>query len=357
MGWFSRAIRNPVNWIAPGAGFIPGLDPGPNGRDTPGPFGPSASPYDPSVRWDAQGFPVGPMPRGGDMPLEYQYEANRRTEQRRQALWNDAQGSIRQGLDLFQSYRPGGSAALASGMFGQSAGLYGQQAQTLEAPDLLIDWRRDKQAKADLEAKRAQRFSQVMGVFQFGAQVASAASGGGPVAAAATLPSAGAPPTVPGATVPGGGGVGGGVGAAVGGGGYGQPGGQPARVGGVGTVTAPGMTPGAPDLLPGGGSSGGFAGGGGGPARRGASPGPGGPGGAPPGGPGGGGGPAGPGGAGAGVGGDGNFSQTAVAANRAATAPFMASMIADELAEDPRRQFKTSMMVNYAMRELALAGA
>jgi len=35
----------------------------------------------------------------------------------------------------------------------------------------------------------------------------------------------------------------------------------------------------------------------------------------------------------------------------------MASMIADELAEDPRRQFKTSMMVSYAMRELALAGA
>ena len=101
---------------------------------TQDPYGPNAP------QWDESGFPVGPMPRG-KYALDYQYEANRRAEAKRRALWGDAQNVMRQGLNLFQSYRPGGSAAAASGMYGQRAGLYATQAMNTEAPDLLIDWR------------------------------------------------------------------------------------------------------------------------------------------------------------------------------------------------------------------------
>jgi len=346
MGWFRRTF-----------GF---LDPGPSRyNDRPGPFGPSPSPYDPSVQWDPQGFPMGPMPRGGEMPLEYQYEANRRTEQRRQALWGDAQNTMRQGLDLLQSYRPGGAAAIASGMYGQRAGLYGQQAQTLESPDLLIDWRRDKQAKADIEARRLQRFNQVMAVGQLASNVAGALSGGGQantqVGGPSNMPAAAiGTPMAGGQTM-----LGPGPGYA---GGF-DPGqvGQPysgpmARSASMAPpaqmVAAPGTTPGAPDLLPGGGGGGGSPGGGGGPARRGKMGGPGGGGGPAAAGPaGGGGGP----GAGGSVGSDGNFTQTALAASGASSAPWLTPALTEEWAENEGRRAKTSMMVMAATRELALA--
>lgn len=134
-------------------------------------------------QWDANGFPVGPMPRG-DMALDWQYEANRRSETRRQALWGDAQNTMRQGLDLMQSYRPGGSAALASGMYGQKAGLYGNQAQDTEAPDLLMGYRDWQQAKADAERKQAERFARTTAVGSAVAAIAGTAIGGPAVGAA-----------------------------------------------------------------------------------------------------------------------------------------------------------------------------
>lgn len=112
-------------------------------------------------QWDEQGFPVGPMPKG-KYALDYQYEANRRAEQRRMALWGDAQNSMRQGLDLFQSYRPGGSAAAASGMYGQKAGLYATQALNTSAPDLLIDWREQIRARAEENANELNRNAQLI---------------------------------------------------------------------------------------------------------------------------------------------------------------------------------------------------
>lgn len=134
-------------------------------------------------QWDANGFPVGPMPRG-DFALDWQYEANRRSEGRRQALWGDAQNTMRQGLDLMQSYRPGGSAALASGMYGQKAGLYANQAQDTEAPDLLMGYRDWQQAKADADRKQAERFARTTAVGSAVAAVAGTIMGGPAVGAA-----------------------------------------------------------------------------------------------------------------------------------------------------------------------------
>ena len=142
-------------------------------------------------QWDEQGFPVGPMPKG-KYALDYQYEANRRAEQRRMALWGDAQNSMRQGLDLFQSYRPGGSAAAASGMYGQKAGLYATQALNTSAPDLLIDWREQIRARAEENANELNRNAQLItGLSAFNvlaggtvAQLQSAPSQPGPQASA-----------------------------------------------------------------------------------------------------------------------------------------------------------------------------
>jgi len=119
---------------------------------TQDPYGPNAP------QWDEAGFPVGPMPKG-KYQFDYQYEANRRDEQRRQALWGDAQNSLRQGLDLFQSYRAGGSAAAASGFYGQKAQLYGTQALNTEAPDLLIDYREQLRQRAEDKIDKLNRIT------------------------------------------------------------------------------------------------------------------------------------------------------------------------------------------------------
>jgi len=119
---------------------------------TQDPYGPNAP------QWDESGFPVGPMPKG-QYQFDYQYEANRRAEQKRQALWGDAQNSLRQGLDLFQSYRPGGSAAAASGLYGQKAQLYGTQALNTEAPDLLIDYREQLRQRAEDKIDKLNRIT------------------------------------------------------------------------------------------------------------------------------------------------------------------------------------------------------
>lgn len=142
----------------------------------------SRSPYDqygnlrPDVQFDEQGYLVGGMPWGGTA-RDYQYEANRVAEQRRQALWGDAQNVMRQGLDLMQTYRPGGSAALASGMYQSRAGLYAQQAMDTEAPDLLAHYRFQKQQKADKATRKAQN-NQLLGAgIQAGGAVLGAAVG------------------------------------------------------------------------------------------------------------------------------------------------------------------------------------
>jgi len=183
---------------------------------TQDPYGPNAP------HWDENGFPVGPMPKG-KYALDYQYEANRRSEARRRTLWGDAQQSMRQGLDLFQSYRPGGSAAVASGMFGQKAQLYGTEALNVEAPDLLIDYREQIRKRAEENANKLNRNAQLItGLSAFNVL------GGGTVAALQGQPGQQDPnanrSTAKGGQVPGS--MQGDPGSSMFGGGPGQPGGQ-----------------------------------------------------------------------------------------------------------------------------------
>jgi len=124
------------------------------------------------VTFDDSGRPVlngKPIERpGAETALDYQYLAEQEAERRRNNLWGDAQNQIRQGLDLFQSYRPGGSAALASGMFNQSASMYGTQALNTFAPDMLSEYREKQLQDEKRERDRARKFSQNMAMAQFG---------------------------------------------------------------------------------------------------------------------------------------------------------------------------------------------
>lgn len=155
-----------------------GKEPGPPAKPN------GSSPYDSTgqqIQWDETGRPIGPMPFGKNA-LDWQYEADRRTERRKQALWGDAQNVMRQGTDLMQTYRPGGSAALASGIYQNRGAMYGNQAMSTESPDLLMRYRADKQDEADEERKaaerRAEKQAQTMGLVQAAATVAGAAVGG-----------------------------------------------------------------------------------------------------------------------------------------------------------------------------------
>ena len=123
----------------------------------------SKNPYKNPPQFDSGGY-TDRMPRG-KWALDYQYLANRDTEQRRQALWGDAQNVLRQGADLMQSYRPGGSAALASNIYGQRASMYGTQAMNTQAPDLLIAWRERIRQEANAEREQANKFQRFMSVW------------------------------------------------------------------------------------------------------------------------------------------------------------------------------------------------
>jgi len=342
------------NWHRALGGLLTG---GPTGAVAGGMSGggghgpdPTQDPYGGGAQFDANGYPSR-MPYGPHA-LDYQFIANRQTEQRRQALWGDVQNTMRQGMDLMQSYRPGGAAALASGMYGQSAGLYAQQAMSLESPDLLIGYRAQKQDEATKEAKRANRINQIMGGLHLAAGIAGAAAGA-PGAGAGGQPQtapaqAGAVPGAPQASPAQGTGPYGGFGTG-------------AAMAGLSGVPPPGAQP-----TPAAGFMGGdnplYGGGGSGPAFQGS-----GPGGAAPsggGGPmqrqGGGGGGAGPGGAAPGgfkgqagggempFGADGNFTSNNAAASAQRTMPHAAQVLHQEWAEDPIRKSGTAAMVRSA---------
>jgi len=210
----------------------PGLPPETPGRYAGSPYGPGAP------QFDATGRPIGPMP-AAKYALDWQYEADRRTEQRKQALWGDAQNVMRQGTDLLQSYRPGGSAALASGIYQNRGSMYGTQAMNTESPDLLMSYRERKQQEADAARKQSERLGMTMGLVGAGATVLGAATGGfgaalagGMAGAAASQAVGGTNPMQQPAYQVGQSGPGGSV--QVGGGGGGMPGAQQGQVGGGG---------------------------------------------------------------------------------------------------------------------------
>jgi hypothetical protein len=316
-------------------------------------------------QWDSSGFPVGGMPRGR-FALDYQYEANRRAEERRRMLWGDAQQSMRQGLDLLQSYRPGGVAALASGGYSQKAQMYGTEALNTSAPDLLIDWREQIRQRAEQKTNELNRNSQLItGLSSF-----NVLAGGTPTALQDQPEMPGADENVsgaPGGTAPGGmqgdpgssmfGGGGGAApaGGGVAGGGEGAPGTYQAGLGG-----GPGMPGGGGRWMDRAGGrpsvEGGYGGGGGG---GGAGPGGGGGGGGQkaqqPGG-GAGGGMAG-GGAGPTVGSPGaptmgDFSGNSVASQAMADAPGSVQTSTSLWADDPTREQSTALIMQGARSRL-----
>jgi hypothetical protein len=154
------------------------------------------SPYesaDPnSVQWDPVTFrPLGPeggrVPRGA-YALDYQNRANMLAESARARYFTSAQDVLGQGQNLFESYRPGGAAALASGLYGQRAQLAFNIGTQQEAPDLLMGYRDDAQRRAEAEAKKARRQAVFTSLLGMGAQIAGAAAGSAAgTAAAATL--------------------------------------------------------------------------------------------------------------------------------------------------------------------------
>lgn len=199
----------------------------------------AGNPYQPGApQTDETGRPLGRMP-GAKYALDWQYEADRRTEQRKQALWGDAQNVMRQGADLMQTYRPGGSAALASGIYQNRGSMYGTQAMNTESPDLLMRYRERKQQEADAARKKSERLGMAMGLVGAGATVLGAATGGFGGALAAGMAGnavgqavGGTNPAQQPAYPVGQSGPGGSV--QVGGTGGGMPGGQPGQVGGSG---------------------------------------------------------------------------------------------------------------------------
>lgn len=190
---------------------------------------------------------MGPMP-AEDTALAWQYEADRRTEQRRQALWGDAQNVMRQGTDLMQTYRPGGSAALASGMYQNRGAMYANQSMATESPDLLMQYREkaafDAKGEAERQAREARHDANTAMAVQLAGTVIGAAAGGvggaalgaaaGGLAASRTGGDSGAasapPPSFRGDSQ----GPSGGSGVSIQGSGGGMPGGPGGAVGGAG---------------------------------------------------------------------------------------------------------------------------
>lgn len=182
MGSFGKILKRGFD-IFSGREFMTrtGILPGDGGR--PGWDYESPDPYTSNVQWDATGRPIGRMPKG-KYALDYQYEADRRTQERRNALWSDAHGALNQGRGLLESYRPGGAAALASGIYGQQAGLYAQESMALQSPDLLMGYREHKQEEADYERRKAQENAQFMSLIGAGVGLLGLGAAGGGAAAA-----------------------------------------------------------------------------------------------------------------------------------------------------------------------------
>lgn len=102
-----------------------------------------------------------------------QHEANRIAAQRNARLGREAGAALYGGLHNLQSYRPGGAAAMASGMYGQQAATLLSMRQA--APDLMTMWRKVESDRARKDAERAALLS--AGISAVGS-LAGAALGG-----------------------------------------------------------------------------------------------------------------------------------------------------------------------------------
>lgn len=151
----------------------------------------SPDPY--SVQWDPRtGMPIGLQgPPGAHQARAYQYRAMEMARQRRESLWGSAEGAVRGGMNLFQSYRPGGAASLAAGLQSQLGSMYAAHAGSITEPDMGGELRRYEQEQANRAAERAQQLGAITGLFQAGAGILGTIAGG-PVGGAAASAAAGA---------------------------------------------------------------------------------------------------------------------------------------------------------------------
>lgn len=115
-----------------------------------------------------------------------QFRSEKQVAQRNANLMKGAFGRLGAGIDLLQSYRPGGAAALTSGLFqGQANVLAGSRTQ---APDLLNYTRGAQAHRARKAARRGQKMALVGGLISAVGSVAGAAVGGAPGAAIGGAP-------------------------------------------------------------------------------------------------------------------------------------------------------------------------
>jgi len=141
---------------------------------------PDTTPDPYSLEWDPNtGMPIGMKgPPSARMAGRYQYRAEEIAAQRRAALQQGAMGTMGQGMNLFESFRPGGAAQLAQGQFAQKAGMMLGTAAMIEAPDMLFNYREDAARRAERAAKKARDAQIFGGIIQAAATIGGAVIGG-----------------------------------------------------------------------------------------------------------------------------------------------------------------------------------
>lgn len=133
------------------------------------------------VQWDpTTGLPIGLNgPPSQDMAQAYQWRNTELVAQRNASLRQQAMGYLRQGTNLTESFRPGGTTSLIAGNYRAMAdtALNSQIGET----DMLSKWRDEQAYQARKRARRSQNLA-------LGVQLVSTAVGaavGGPAGAAA----------------------------------------------------------------------------------------------------------------------------------------------------------------------------
>lgn len=122
-----------------------------------------------------------PLPPAGSA-LQWQGAHNRGVWNYQQSLMRSGIGYAQGALGLLQSHRPGGGAAIESGIYQGLAGLEFQRAAMTQPLDLLGDFRRDETARARMQANRAQERALGVQIATTAAMVGLAATGVGAAA-------------------------------------------------------------------------------------------------------------------------------------------------------------------------------
>jgi hypothetical protein len=134
---------------------------------------------------DEQGLPTGydgPLPSNIAMQVQAVHE--KRIWQQRQAMMQDAVRGARGAASLLSSFRPGGGAAIESGIYSQVAGLQMQRAMATQPLDLLGDYRRDQDSRARMQSNRAAERTLAIQAVGTIAAIATAGAGAGLAGAA-----------------------------------------------------------------------------------------------------------------------------------------------------------------------------